>query len=229
MLDAFCCAGAGADGYAEFFEIVGVDIEPQPNYPYRFVQADALAYLADCATYGHAFVFAHASPPCQHDSVASKSWNGRPAVHPDLIAPTRAALLKLDISFVIENVGGARHKLRNPMMLCGTMFPGLRVTRHRYFETFGFSFSAPPHGRHPLHYTLDKRKAHYGRLDEMRDFVSVNGGGNCTVAAARDAMGIQRPMTKRELNEAIPPAYTRYIGRSFQRLRTLAEMEAHER
>jgi len=58
---------------------------------------------------------------------------------------------------------------------------------------------------------MDKRKAHYGKTDDMRDFVSVNGGGNCSVAAARDAMGIDW-MNKNELNEAIPPIYTQFIG-----------------
>ena len=69
----------------------------------------------------------------------------------------------------------------------------------------------PPHGRHPICHTFDKRKAQYGKTDEMRDFVSVNGGGNCSVAAASDAMEIDW-MTKNELNEAIPPVYTRFIG-----------------
>ena len=70
---------------------------------------------------------------------------------------------------------------------------------------------APPHGRHPRCHTFDKRKSHYGKTDDMRDFVSVNGGGNCSVAAARDAMGIDW-MNKNELNEAIPPIYTQFIG-----------------
>ncbi len=99
----------------------------------------------------------------------------------------------------------------NAVTLCGTMFRGLRVIRHRLFEA-NFSILVPAHGPHPKVHTFDKRKAHYGKTHDMRDFVQVTGGGNCTVAAAKDAMGIGW-MTKNELNEAIPPAYTRLIGR----------------
>jgi DNA (cytosine-5)-methyltransferase 1 len=91
------------------------------------------------------------------------------------------------------------------------MFPELSVIRHRVFES-NVPLTAPEHKPHPLVYTRDKRKAHYGKLDEATSFVSVNGGGNCSVARAREAMGIPW-MTKAELNEAIPPAYTEYIGR----------------
>ena len=86
----------------------------------------------------------------------------------------------------------------------------LRVLRHRLFEA-NFFIQLPSHRPHPLCHTLDKRKAHYGKTNEWTDYVSVNGGGNCSVASARDAMGIQW-MTKKEINEAIPPAYTRWIG-----------------
>ena len=103
-------------------------------------------------------------------------------------------------------------------VLCGTMFPGLRVIRHRLFET---SFPLPqpnhiPHAKHPLVHTRDKRKNHYGKTCEWNDFVQVTGGGNCSVAAARDAMGIDW-MTKKEINESIPPPYTEYVGRQIVR------------
>lgn len=91
------------------------------------------------------------------------------------------------------------------------MFKGLRVLRHRLFET-SFPVLTPPHGRHPRVHTFDKRKSHYGKTNDMLDFVQVTGGGNCTIAAARDAMGIEW-MTKNELNEAIPPIYTHFIGK----------------
>ena len=90
------------------------------------------------------------------------------------------------------------------------MFPGLRVLRHRLFEA-NFPIITPPHGKHPKVHTFDKRKSHYGKTNDMVDFVQVTGGGNCSIAAARDAMGINW-MNKGELNEAIPPAYTRFIG-----------------
>jgi DNA (cytosine-5)-methyltransferase 1 len=109
---------------------------------------------------------------------------------------------------VIENVEGA--PLVNPTWLCGTQFPELRVIRHRGFES-NVVIPSLPHGKHPLVFTHDKRKAHYGRLNQDTSFVQVTGGGNCTIANARDAMGIDW-MTKDELNEAIPPAYTEYVG-----------------
>jgi DNA (cytosine-5)-methyltransferase 1 len=226
LLDLFCCQGGAAKGWHEAgFDVLGVDLEPQPRYPFEFVQADVFAFLdwwRRLRGRRRPLTLAHASPPCQHDSVLSKSHNGRPQDHPDLIAPTREALLELGLPFVIENVGGARRKLHDPIMLCGTMFDGLRVTRHRYFECHGFDPGpTPQHRAHPLHYTRDKRKGHYGRLDEMTAFVMVNGGGNCSKAAASDAMGIDW-MDKHGLNEAIPPAYTRWIGRRFLAQQRLA-------
>lgn len=102
-------------------------------------------------------------------------------------------------------------RLFDPVVLCGTMFAELRVLRHRLFET-NFEILPPPHRKHPLVHTFDRRKSHYGKTDEWKDYVQVTGGGNCTLAAARDAMGISW-MTKSEINEAIPPAYTELIGR----------------
>jgi len=90
------------------------------------------------------------------------------------------------------------------------MFPGLRVIRHRLFES-NVPLRVPAHGKHPLVFTHDKRKSHYGLLHQDTSFVQVTGGGNCTLANARDAMGIDW-MTKDEINEAIPPAYTEFIG-----------------
>lgn len=134
--------------------------------------------------------------------------NGNGDAWPRLIEPVRDMLARSGTFYIIENVDGA--PLLHPTVLCGTMFKELRVLRHRLFET-NFPVLAPPHGKHPKCHTKDKRKAHYGKTDDMRDFVSVNGGGNCSVAAARDAMGINW-MTKDELNEAIPPVYTQFIG-----------------
>ena len=128
--------------------------------------------------------------------------------YPRLIGPTRHWLVSLDLPYVIENVEGA--PLRDPAMLCGTMFPGLRVIRHRLFES-NFPITTPEHGGHPLVFTHDKRKAHYGKLDQNTSFVQVTGGGNCTVANKRAAMGVDW-MTGHEANEAIPPAYTEFIG-----------------
>ena len=205
LLDLFCCAGGTAVGYAEAgFEIVGVDIDPQPRYPFEFVQADALQLDPDFLS---SFDAIHVSPPCQsYSDLAKRNGNGHQ--WPRLVEPVREMLIASRRPYVIENVEGA--PLLNPIVLCGTMFPGLRVLRHRLFET-NFPVKVPPHGKHPKVHTFDKRKSHYGKTNEWTDFVQVTGGGNCTIAAARDAMGIQR-MSKLEINEAIPPAYTCFIG-----------------
>jgi len=203
-LDLFCKAGGASMGlHRAGFDVIGVDIEPQPRYPFQFIQADALTYPLDMA----AFIWA--SPPCQRFSDLAKR-NGNGHEWPDYIDPIRKRLESSGIHYVIENVEGA--PLRDPVMLCGTMFPGLRVLRHRGFEA-SFPIIAPPHGKHPLVYTMDKRKAHYGKLDQNTAFVQVTGGGNCSVKNAAAAMGIDW-MTKDELNEAIPPAYSEFIGRA---------------
>jgi DNA (cytosine-5)-methyltransferase 1 len=153
------------------------------------------------------FDFIHASPPCQAWSDLAKR-NGNADKWPKLVGPIRERLIAAGVHYVIENVEGA--PLIDPVVLCGTMFPGLRVIRHRLFEC-SFPVVAPAHGRHPLVFTHDKRKAHYGRLDQDTSFVQVTGGGNATVANKAAAMGIDW-MTGAELNEAIPPAYTEHIG-----------------
>jgi DNA (cytosine-5)-methyltransferase 1 len=117
-------------------------------------------------------------------------------------------LIATGLPYVIENVEGA--PLLDPVVLCGTMFPKLRVLRHRLFET-NFPIMRLPHGKHPLVHTFDRRKNHYGKTDENKNFVQVTGGGNCSLTAAREAMGISW-MSKKEINESIPPAYTKFIG-----------------
>ena len=186
------------------FEVVGVDIHPQPRYPFEFHQADALELDQD---YLSSFDVIHASPPCQsYSDLARRNGNGHE--WPRLIEPVREMLKKTGLPFVIENVEGA--PLIDPVVLCGTMFPPLRVIRHRLFES-NISLRVPQHGKHPLVFTHDKRKAHYGKLDQNVAFVQVTGGGNCTIANAKDALGIDW-MTKNELNESIPPAYAEYLG-----------------
>ena len=205
LLDLFCCAGGAAMGYHRAgFDVIGVDINPQPNYPFEFVEADALSALwyLDAK-----YAAVHASPPCQRYSDLAHRNRNRDQ-WPDLIDEVRDALQATGLPYVIENVEGA--PLIDPIMLCGTMFDGLRVIRHRLFES-----NAPligvEHPKHPLVFTHDKRKAHYGQLDQDTSFVQVTGGGNCTVANKRAAMGVPW-MTGKEPNEAIPPAYTDFIG-----------------
>lgn len=210
LLDLFCCAGGAAKGYQlAGFEVVGVDIDPQPNFPFEFIQADALGLDMD---FLQSFDAIHASPPCQSYSDLAKR-NGNAHEWPRLIEPVREMLDATGLPYIIENVEGA--PLIDPVVLCGTMFSELRVIRHRLFES-NFELSAPAHGKHPLVFTHDKRKSHYGKLDQNTSYVQVTGGGNCTIANARDAMGIHW-MTKNELNESIPPAYTLYLGKQLRR------------
>lgn len=205
--DFFCCAGgAGVGLYRAGFEVIGVDITERKNYPFAYIRGNLFKLDRRLIEWGD---FYWASPPCQHHSDLAKR-NGNAHEWPDHIPATRALLQSLGKPWVIENVEGA--PLINPVTLCGTMFPGLRVLRHRLFET-NFPLAAPDHLSHPICHTFDKRKGQFGKTDEMRDFVQVTGGGNCTLRAASDAMGIDW-MTKTELNEAIPPAYSEHIGRA---------------
>lgn len=205
LLDLFCKAGGAARGYMNAgFHVTGVDRSPQPRYAGDdFIQGDALEYVA---AHGNAFDVIHASPPCQAHSDLQKQSKIN---YVDLIAPTREILLSLGLPYVIENVEGA--PLHDPVMICGAGIPGLRVIRHRLFESSMPLVGIPCPPRHPLVFTYDKRKAHKGRLDQDTSFVQVTGGGNCTVANKRSAMGIDW-MIGSELNEAIPPAYTEFIG-----------------
>lgn len=204
LLDLFCGAGGAAHGYnLAGFEILGVDIHPQPNYPFDFVQADAL----QLKHLSKDFDLIHASPPCQRFSTASGKLDR--THHPDLLRPCRELLKSFHKPYVIENVEGA--PLKNPLKLCGTLFSELRVLRHRVFEA---SFPIPQPDlknfcyNHPPVYS--KNNSH---LDPYKSYVTVAGGGNCPKDAAQTAMGIDWYTTQKELSQAIPPAYTEYIGK----------------
>lgn len=199
LLDIFCGGGGGSMGYYRAgFDMVGVDIRPQPRYPFEFHQVDALAYVAE---HGHEFCAIHASPPCQ--AYSSLRHLHKAKEYPDLIGPTRDALLATGKPYVIENVEGA--PLLNPVCLCGTMF-GLKIFRHRLFES-SFFMLAPPHASH-RHY--GKAAPQGRRVTETNQFITVTGNFS-DVAVGRAAMGIDW-MNRAELTQAIPPAYTEWIG-----------------
>lgn len=208
LLDLFCGAGGCAVGYHRAgFDVIGVDRKPQPRYPFRMVVADALAPPFDL----RAFDAIHASPPCQRYSVANRVQRSAHK-HPDLVDKIRDLLNKQNRPWIIENVVGA--PLCSPALLCGQMF-GLQVFRHRLFES-SFALLAPSHGKH--NGTANSHRWGKHRLDDISGgYVTVCGGGNCKVETARKAMGIDW-MTKAELNEAIPPAYTEYVGRQLLRV-----------
>lgn len=200
LLDLFCGAGGAAKGYQRAgFYVVGVDIKPQPRYAGdEFVQADALNFpLAG-------FDAIHASPPCQAYTKARKLQGKR---HPDLIGVIRDRLNTTTcVPWVIENVPGA--PLRNPTLLCGTMF-GLRVYRHRLFEA---SFTLP-FTLHPSHH---RAQVKMGRPVREGDVIQPVGHFS-NVAYARRAM--DTPWMKQgEMAEAIPPAYTEWIGKELLRV-----------
>lgn len=200
-LDLFCCAGGATRGLQlAGYHVTGVDIKPQKHYiGDRFIQADAM----EVDLRGYDLIWA--SPPCQAHSDLQKQSK---IIYADLIEPVRQMLITTGVPYIIENVEGA--PLIKPIMLCGTMFEGLRVIRHRLFES-NIPLRTPEHSRHPLVFTHDKRKAHYGKLNQDTSFVQVTGGGNCSVQNKRAAMGIQW-MSGKELNEAIPPAYSRFLA-----------------
>lgn len=218
LLDLFCCAGGAGVGYSRAgFQVVGVDIHRQPHYPLPFIQADVMKLDPKFIAL---FDAVHASPPCQaYSDLAKRNRNADD--WPRLIEPVRKLLIGTGRPYVIENVEGA--PLIDPVVLCGTMFPKLRVLRHRLFEA-NFDIIAPAHKKHPKVHTFDRRKSHYGKTDEWKDYVQVTGGGNCTLAAARDAMGINW-MTKGEINESIPPAYALLIGKQLLRHLSHADEE----
>jgi DNA (cytosine-5)-methyltransferase 1 len=198
-LDTYCCQGGASKGYNDAgFTVLGVDIDVQRRYPYAFVQADAVEFIR---RYGHLFDSHSASPPCQ---LYSKTHRLRKNDHPDLIGPTREALEATGRPFVIENVEDAEPELRDPVMLCGAMF-GLRTYRHRLFETGGGFFFDPP--AHPVHVA---KNAKMGRRVKPGEFMHIV--GNYTdVDLSREIM-VMPWATRDGLREAIPPAYSEYIG-----------------
>ena len=199
LLDLFCGAGGAAMGYYRAgFDVVGVDIKPQKRYPFEFVQADALEYVA---AHGRGFDAVHASPPCQAYTRAQNAAKNAHA-HPDLIAPVRDALMCIGKPYMIENVIGA--PLINTSILCGLSF-GLKVRRHRLFET-NFLVLVSPCQCHKQDYFVI-----FGHEVRCRRHGSKAGRKN-RISEGRAAMGIDW-MTRAELSEAIPPAYTEFIGR----------------
>ena len=218
LLDLFCGAGGAGMGYAMAgFDVTGVDINPQPRYPFGFVQGDALAYLM---AHWREYDAIHASPPCQAHSAMRTMHNAK--AHADFVGITRDLLATYGKPYVIENVVGA--PLLNPVLLCGTMF-GLgwedaELRRHRLFES-SVILSAPlpcQHGKR------DVVGVYGGHIRNRRRTIGIYGEGvrdsarkydkgvpDFGVEAGRVAMGIDW-MTIAELCQAIPPAYTKHLA-----------------
>lgn len=208
LLDLFAGAGGAAVGYHRAgFDVVGVDIKPQPHYPFNFWQMDALKFLTRFARFWD-FAAVHASPPCQNylnlGGVNRKL--GRNYDHPDLVAKTRALLEDTGLPYVIENVEGS--PLHDPVRICGTGLD-LPLRRHRLFES-NLKLTGIPcaHNKftEPKYWTGWRPNGQH-RLSTVVQ-VYGNAGGTEHWPAA---MGIDW-MTNKEMCEAIPPAYTAYIG-----------------
>jgi DNA (cytosine-5)-methyltransferase 1 len=207
LLDLFCGVGGASMGYRRAgFEIIGVDIRPQPRYPFRFYRADAVTFPLD------AFDVAavHASPPCQayipegfRSLPDGRVWRGRPL----LIDVIRDRLIASGLPYVIENVEPARRHLREPVTLCGSMF-GLPVRRHRLFEC-SVQLDVP----RCAHELQTERRYPTQRHDlAASPVVQVYGHGRRTDLWPA-ALGVPWTRNRDELAQAIPPAYTEHIGR----------------
>jgi DNA (cytosine-5)-methyltransferase 1 len=231
LLDLFCGAGGCSVGYERAgFDVVGVDIMPQPNYPFEFVQADALEYLHEYLSHGASrlgvtiqFDAIHASPPCQAYSVIKSVHPGKE--HPALIDATRELLGATGLPWVIENVGGAKDELRDPVMLCGSMFdPPLDVQRHRLFET-NWPLDHPTWGcRHKV-WAPRYDVYEHGKWRKASTVPVYGHGGGKANAYGPSAMQVDW-MTRAELVQAIPPVYTEFIGA--QLIKRIYEQSSNE-
>lgn len=216
LLDLFCGAGGAAMGYAQAgFEVLGVDINPQPDYPFKFIQWDALDYLQSRPRFLPDAI--HASPPCQ--AYTSMRHLGKRAGEgaPDLVDKTRELLEATGLDWIMENVAGS--PLRNPLVLCGSTF-GLGVRRHRLFESNLLLFGGPcQHG------AWGRPIAVYGDHPQQPGDKTYRVNRAHTLKEGQRAMGIDW-MPWKSLTQAIPPAYTEHLGRQllavFERRRDAA-------
>lgn len=216
LLDLFCGAGGCSVGYARAgFEVAGVDIEPHPDYPFRLVVADALTYLAAIDAAGKGVAAIHASPPCQGYTTMANRYrgNGGPTDdHSQLIAVVRGALEATGLPYVIENVTGARPHMRAPITLTGGMF-GLRVERPRLFES-NVPLTAPPARKAVDPLGIYGRSPDGRRLWTRKDGSSLRAASSLAEGAA--AMGVDWMTAWEDVTEAIPPAYTEWIGQQLR-------------
>lgn len=211
LLDLFCCAGGAAHGYSlAGYSVTGIDINPQPKYPkhLKFIQGNAIEILDDLK-FCRGFDVIHASPPCQRYSKGTKI-TGRPEDWPDYIEIVREKLVLIGKPYIIENVPSA--PLKNYVVLCGTMF-GLNVIRHRKFECYPEIYFPPLMCNHN-----GKTLSHRGisSFERGAKFISV-AGHNFKIADAKIAMQIDW-MGQAEIKEAIPPAYTKWLGEQMLKL-----------
>jgi DNA (cytosine-5)-methyltransferase 1 len=206
LLDLFCGAGGAAMGYHRAgFEVVGIDIKPQKNYPFEFIQQGAIDYLTATLAYG--FDAIHASPPCQAFTAYRRKGHGVGDGYPNLIAGVRRALNDLVVPYVIENVEQAREWMRDPATLCGSSF-GLDVRRHRLFETNWPLIPVPC--RHFEQKAKGKRFP--GATNRDGRYTCEVGVYRIPLATQKAAMGVDWDVTLQELSQMVPPAFTEHVG-----------------
>lgn len=215
LIDAFCCAGGAAVGYYRAgFDILGFDINPQPNYPFDFIQGDALELLRK---HGPRAAVRHASPPCQVYSTTKHAHKGS-SNHPDLLAPTRELLIEIGGPYVIENVEGA--PLIDPLTLCGSEFVlrapdvdglPLALKRHRLFESNIWLMGAGG-CYHDGTQVAGSYTAGRHRTPAHRDNPERRGGYTPALKVRAALLGVDWKMNEHELAQAIPPAYSEFIG-----------------
>lgn len=223
-LDLFCKAGGASMGlYRAGFDVIGVDIEKQPRYPFRFVQADALRPPFDLAQ----FDFIWASPVCHRYTRIWRGQEHKREQYPDFIPATRAMLLANGGPFCMENVEGA--PLRPDVVLSGAQFD-LDIVRNRVFEIEGFAvpFSLVPQQARKVSdgglacvagngannaWNVRKQRGPYTKWGDLPEILKARLRARNCAAGWREAMQISW-MTRDELAQAVPPAYSEFIGRA---------------
>jgi DNA (cytosine-5)-methyltransferase 1 len=202
LLDLYCGVGGASVGYARAgFEVTGIDLKHGKRYPYTYIRADVLEVIKDI-DYLRQFDVIHASPPCQTHSITQHLRNaqGKSTSKIDLIPQTRQALIESGVNYIIENVPNS--PLIDPVQLCGSSF-GLKVRRHRLFES-----NMPIKGSVCNHKLQGRPIGVYGSLN---DEIPKGGKTATTIDEARKAMDMDWAIWT-ELVEAIPPAFTQYLG-----------------
>jgi DNA (cytosine-5)-methyltransferase 1 len=213
LLDLFCCAGGASMGYHRAgFEVTGVDIKDQPNYPFYFIKNDAIEILKD-KSFLSQFDAIHASPPCQGYSKATK--DNSIYVHysegkdtPKLIETVRSHLIESKKYYIIENVIGAKNYLINPIRLTGHMFD-MPIKRGRYFEC-SFPIDQPKNIVRPGYC---KKYAEKNGFDYRDMTVTGKSRRKGCIDVWKKIMDMPWAVRAWELSEAIPPCYTEYIGK----------------
>lgn len=209
LLDLFCGAGGASVGYNRAgFDVTGVDIRPQPHYPFKFIKGDAVEFIRE---HGKEYDVIHASPPCQgyskHTRPNSKYVHYSKGSDEPRLIDTIRQLIPKNTPYIIENVVGARKELIKPNMLCGTMF-NLPIARHRLFET-NFNFEPPAH---PKCRGVAKKYSIDNNIDYRDMSVCGKSRRKGCIDTWKKLIGNHWMVCAHEVSESIPWTYTKSIG-----------------